>query len=78
MREVTSPRSTSASRGLPLGLPLAPRTWRRVVLACVAPLLLGSSVAACIFDKGGDYEGGGRIDKGASAKPAPVDAGDAG
>ena len=62
-----SPRSTSASRG-----------WGRVALACVAPLLLGASVAACIFDKGGDYEGGGRIDKGATAKPAPVDAGDAG
>jgi hypothetical protein len=42
---------------------------RRLALRLGLLALLAACVTACIFDKG-DYQGGGRLDKGATAKTA--------
>lgn len=38
---------------------------RRAIVSVGAAILLGLTVAACIFDQGGTYQGGGRTDQGA-------------
>ena len=43
---------------------------RRIVMSVGFAALVVVSATACIFDKGGDYQGGGRLDKGATAKTA--------
>jgi hypothetical protein len=45
------------------------RIAMRVGLAAIALASLVTGVTACIFDRG-DYQGGGRLDKGATAKTA--------
>ena len=49
------------------------RKRRRVVLRIGFLMLVAASATACIFDQS-DYKGGGRLDKGATAKPPPEDA----
>lgn len=46
------------------------RARRRIGMRVGFVVLVLASATACIFDKGGDYKGGGRIDKGAAAKTA--------
>jgi hypothetical protein len=43
---------------------------RRIVMRVGFAALFIVSATACIFDKGGDYQGGGRLDRGATAKTA--------
>jgi hypothetical protein len=49
---------------------------RRVTLRLGLLALLAACVTACIFEKG-DYQGGGRLDKGATANTASGAASDA-
>ena len=44
------------------------RARRRVVMRVGFLMLVAASATACIFDQS-DYKGGGRVDKGATAKP---------
>jgi hypothetical protein len=45
------------------------RARRRIVMRIGLLVLLAASATACIFDQS-DYKGGGRLDKGATAKTA--------
>ena len=49
------------------------RERRRVGMRLGFLMLVAASATACIFDQS-DYKGGGRLDKGATAKPAGEDA----
>jgi len=49
------------------------RARRRIVMRVGFVALVVLTATACIFDKGGDYQGGGRNDKGATAKTADPD-----
>ena len=45
------------------------RSRRRIVMRVGLLVILAASATACIFDQS-DYKGGGRLDKGATAKTA--------
>ncbi len=49
------------------------RARRRTAMRVGFLMILAASATACIFDQS-DYKGGGRLDKGATAKPPPLDA----
>jgi hypothetical protein len=54
----------------------AVRVRRRLALRLGSLALLAACVTACIFEKG-DYQGGGRLDKGATSTKASGTASDA-
>jgi hypothetical protein len=76
MSHPNDPEPSASAHARPHARVTAVQARRRIALRLGLLTLVAACVTACIFEKG-DYQGGGRLDKGATANTASGAASDA-